>query len=190
MAKVANNYIDNKKLYEEMVIHIANYKLAKEAGEESPRINDYIGNCVYLIANNLSLNYNFIGYSYREEMIGDGIENCLRYLHNFNPEKTKNPFSYFTQIIWYAFLRRIDKEKKQSYIKYKSMENSIAMNSLIEMAPDDASYFQATVLTMDHEKLSVMAEKYETKQKEKKDAAKAKGVTKFITEGENTDEQV
>jgi len=119
-------------------------------------------------------------------MIGDAIENCLRYLHNFNPDKSNNPFAYFTQIMYYAFLRRIEKEKKQSYIKYKSMENSIAMNTLVEMSPDDASHFHSVVVTMDYDKLANLSEKYETKQNAKK-AGKKTGVEKFIGDD---DEQI
>lgn len=162
-----------------MIKYINEYNEAKEKGKEPPRASEYIGECIWLIANRLSTNRNFIGYTYREEMIGDAIENCLRYLHNFDPDKSKNPFAYFTQIMYYAFLRRIDKEKKQSYIKYKSMENSIAMNSLVEMAPDDASHFQAVVVTMDYDKLATLSEKYDSKQTAKK-PKKPKGVEKFI----------
>ena len=110
--KKTNHYIDNKKFYGEMIrFHNACQK-AKEEGEERPRIPEYVGECIMLIAQRLSTRPNFIGYSYREEMIGDGIENCLAYIHNFNPDKSNNPFAYFTQIIYYAFLRRIQKEKK------------------------------------------------------------------------------
>jgi hypothetical protein len=70
----------------------------------------------------LSQKPNFANYPFKEEMIGDGIENCLMYAHNFNPRKSKNPFSYFTQIIYFAFLRRIEKEKKQAYVKLKMTE--------------------------------------------------------------------
>lgn len=166
-----------------MVKYINEYNRAKEAGEELPRANDYIGKCIWLIANRLSTNRNFIGYTYREEMIGDAIENCLRYIHNFNPDKSTNPFAYFTQIMYYAFIRRIDKEKKQSYIKYKSMENSLVMNTLVEMAPDDQSHFQAVVVTMDMDKLANLSQKYETKQTVKKEKRKT-GLEKFI-EGED-----
>ena len=175
---MSNHYVDNKRLFGEMIKYINAYNEAKEQGKEPPRANDYIGKCIWLIANRLSTNRNFIGYTYRDEMIGDAIENCLRYLHNFNPEKSNNPFAYFTQIMYYAFLRRIDKEKKQSYIKYKTMENSIAMNTLVEMSPDDASHFHAVVVTMDYDKLAGLSDKYETKKKEKK--ATKKGVEKFI----------
>ena len=83
-----------------------------------------MGECFYKIATHLSYRPNFINYTYREEMVGDGIENCIRYAKNFNPEKSKNPFAYFTQIIYYAFLRRIAKEKKQTTIKEKIVQNT------------------------------------------------------------------
>lgn len=174
-----NHYVDNKRLYAEMIKYIRLYNEAKEEGREPPRASNYIGECIWMIANRLSTNRNFIGYTYREEMIGDAIENCLRYLHNFNPDKSTNPFAYFTQIMYYAFLRRIEKEKKQSYIKYKTMENSITMNTMVEMAPDDQSHFQAMVLTMDMDKLAALSEKYDAKQNAKKTQRK-KGLEKFI----------
>lgn len=176
---MSNHYVDNKKLYTEMVKYTNEYQRAKEEGREPPRASNYIGECIWLIANKLSTNRNFVGYSYREEMIGDAIENCLKYLHNFDPDKSKNPFAYFTQIMYYAFLRRIEKEKKQTYIKYKAMENSIAMNESVQMAPDDQSHFNAFVVTMDYEKLASMSEKFETKQQAKK-AVRKSGIEKFI----------
>lgn len=183
---MSNHYVDNKRLYTEMIKYIREYNEAVEQGKETPPATRYIGECIWLIANRLSTNRNFIGYTYRDEMIGDAIENCLRYLHNFNPEKSKNPFAYFTQIMYYAFLRRIDKEKKQTYIKYKTMQNSITMNTMVEMAPDDQSHFNAVMLTMDMDKLQVMSEKYDKKQTQKK-AQKKKGLEKFIGD---EDEQI
>jgi len=181
--KQPQHYVDNKKLYTEMVKYITAYNTAKDQGLQPPKVNNYIGECIWLIANKLSTNRNFIGYTYRDEMIGDAIENTLRYIHNFDPEKTSNPFAYFTQIMYYAFLRRIEKEKKQQYIKLKSMDNSIVMNTLVEMAPDDASHFQAVVVQMDYEKLNALADKYDTKKAPaiKKPKAK-KGIDKFIGE--------
>ena len=82
-----------------------------------PPVTNYIGECFLKIATHLSYRPNFINYTYRDEMISDGIENCLQYVKNFNPEKSSNPFAYFTQIIYYAFLRRIQKEKKQTHVK-------------------------------------------------------------------------
>lgn len=120
--KKANHYIDNKEFYAAMKQWKEQVINAESQGEDKPPVTEYIGKCFVDIATNLAWRPNFINYPYREEMIGDGIENCLMYCSNFDPEKSKNPFSYFTQIIYYAFLRRIQKEKKQNYIKYKLME--------------------------------------------------------------------
>jgi len=120
--KPANHYIDNKEFYQAMIEWKQLVIEAEESDEPRPPVTEYIGKCFLDIAEHLSFRPNFINYPYKDEMVGDGIENCLMYAHNFDPEKSKNPFSYFTQIIYYAFLRRIEKEKKQNYVKYKAME--------------------------------------------------------------------
>ena len=97
---------------------------AKESGGKRPRVPNYVGECFLKIATHLSYKPNFVNYMFREDMICDGIENCLQYIDNFNPEKSTNPFAYFTQIIYYAFLRRIQREKKQLEIKTKILERS------------------------------------------------------------------
>lgn len=176
---MTKNYVDNKLLLVEMIKYTDAYKAAIAEGKEPPKVNNYIGECVWLIANRLSTNRNFIGYSYRDEMIGDAIENCLRYIHNFNAEKSKNPFAYFTQIMYYAFLRRIEKEKKQSYVKYKIMENAIVTNTFVSMSPEDSSHFDTFKSNMDYEKMSILSEKFESKKSIKKTAKKV-GVEKFI----------
>lgn len=127
-----NNYIDNEKMYNEMVLYrdsiqeynkvIKNLKTGEQAPPK-PKVSNYIGSAIMLIAQRLSTRPNFANYVHREEMIGDAIENCLMYIDNYDPKKSKNPFAYFTQIIYYAFLRRISKEKKQMYVKMKVLEN-------------------------------------------------------------------
>ena len=109
------------------------YLQAKDNEIESPIIPDYAGECFLKISERLSHRPNFINYAFREEMVSDGIENCVMYASNFNPEKSKNPFAYFTQIIYYAFLRRIEKEKKQLYIKYKTMDEFSSLEDNAEM---------------------------------------------------------
>ena len=111
------HYVNNKEFYTEMVRMKEDFQIKGEY-----EISNYIGKCFLDIAKGLSNRPNFINYTFKDDMIFDGVENCIRYCHNFNPKKSKNPFSYFTQIIYYAFLRRIEKEKKQSYIKYKMTE--------------------------------------------------------------------
>jgi DNA-directed RNA polymerase specialized sigma24 family protein len=109
------------------------YLQAKDDEEELPIIPDYAGECFLKIAERLSHRPNFINYAFREEMVSDGIENCVMYAGNFNPEKSTNPFAYFTQIIYFAFLRRIEKEKKQLYIKYKTMEEYSSLEDHVDM---------------------------------------------------------
>ncbi len=123
MAKRAkNNYINNPDFLQAMIDYRGAVAEAKSGGKMKPQVPPYIGECFMKIATRLSHKPNFINYSFRDEMICDGIENCMQYIDNFDPEKSKNPFAYFTQIIYFAFLRRIDKEKKQLYIKFKMSE--------------------------------------------------------------------
>ena len=120
----SEHYVNNKEFLEELVEFKRKCKIAKEKGEPRPQINNYIGECFLKIATHLSYKPNFVNYMFREDMICDGIENCVQYIENFNPEKSSNPFAYFTQIIYYAFLRRIQKEKRQLEIKNKILLKS------------------------------------------------------------------
>tara|TARA_Y100000361_G_scaffold51926_1_gene45437 strand:- start:949 stop:1494 length:546 start_codon:yes stop_codon:yes gene_type:complete len=117
--KKKEHYVNNKEFLAAMVEYKKLCIEAEDAGEEKPPVTNYIGECFLKIANHLSYRPNFINYTFRDDMISDGIENCLQYLDNFNPDKSNNPFAYFTQIIYYAFIRRIQKEKKQANIKAK-----------------------------------------------------------------------
>ena len=121
--KSKQHYIDNKKFYEEMLEWKKRVKEAEESDDPKPPITDYIARCFLEIGENLAKKPNFMNYPFKEDMISDGVENCLMYCSNFDQDKSTNPFSYFTQIIYYAFLRRIQKEKKQNYIKYKYLES-------------------------------------------------------------------
>ena len=113
------HYVNNKEFLAAMVEYKDKCNKAEARGRKKPPVTNYIGECFLKIANHLSYRPNFINYTFRDDMISDGIENCLQYLGNFNPEKSNNPFAYFTQIIYYAFIRRIQKEKKQTTIKHK-----------------------------------------------------------------------
>ncbi len=120
--KKKQHYVDNKKFLEELVKYRKRVHTAQERGLKKPRITEYIGECFLKIATHLSYRPNFINYMYKEDMIGDGIENCVQYIDNFDPAKSSNPFAYFTQIVYYAYLRRISKEKRQMDIKDKLIE--------------------------------------------------------------------
>jgi len=136
--KKTEHYVNNKQLLESMIVYRSKVLKAREiyfekyneyppktgAWEGKPLIPNYLGDCFLKIATHLSFKPNFVNYMFREDMISDGIENCVQYINNFDPEKSRNPFAYFTQIVHYAFLRRIQKEKKQLDIKTKIIEKS------------------------------------------------------------------
>ena len=124
MKKKTEYYVNNKEFLEAITVYRNAVIKAREAEDPRPRVPNYIGECFLKIATHLSYKPNFVNYMFREDMICDGIENCLQYIDNFDPSKSTNPFAYFTQIIYYAFLRRIQKEKKQLEIKGKILERS------------------------------------------------------------------
>ena len=128
MAKRKNNSINTKDLDAAMVEYREKLKEAEANGKKKPKVSEYIGKSILLISNNLAKKPNFSGYTYKQEMISDGIIDCISAVDNFDPNRTCNPFAYFTQIAWNAFLRRIHKEKKQSYIKHKNFENTVLMS--------------------------------------------------------------
>ena len=172
--KKSVHYVDNAKFLEAMKEWKEKCKDAEEAGDDTPRITDYIGQCFLKIANGLSYRPNFINYTYKQEMISDGIENCLQYIHNFDPEKSKNPFSYFTQIIYYAFIRRIQKEKKQSHIKNKMIEKR-SYESFTVMEGDDRVY---QIGGFDPDLMLPDEDVYKPKKKEK--VQKTEGLENFM----------
>jgi len=122
--KRSEHYVNNKDFLAALIKYREDKEIAELQGKPKPPIPRYIGECFLKIANHLSFKPNFVNYMFKEDMISDGIENCVQYIHNFNPEKSQNPFAYFTQIIHYAFLRRIQREKRQLEIKNKIIERS------------------------------------------------------------------
>lgn len=133
------HYIDNKKFLQSLIDFKQLFHAAKAVNEERPQVPDYIGDCFIKIANHLAYKSNFINYSFREDMILDAIENCLIYMDNFDPAKSSNPFAYFTQIAYYAFVRRIQKEKRHLQTKYRYIE-SMDVEGIIRQVHDEGSY--------------------------------------------------
>lgn len=131
------HYVKNADLYAAMVEYRKAVVQAQEEGSEKPRVPFYIGECIMKIATHLAFKPNFSNYPFREEMISDGIENCLQYINNFDPGKSQNPFAYFTQIIYFAFIRRIQKEKKYLYTKYAAIERANLMDETSEVQDAD-----------------------------------------------------
>jgi len=167
-------YINNKEFYQLLIEYRDSCVAAEAEGKPKPRIPNKIGEAFILIATKLSNKGNFVGYTYKDEMVSDAIENCVNAVHSFNPDKSKNPFAYFTQIVWYAFLRRIEKEKKQTYIKYKSLE---AFMLECDISDEEGNPFANFDIT--NEKMTPIIDKYE---KKKPTANKPKGIEKFVEE--------
>lgn len=139
--KQSKHYVDNKKLFAAMVDYRAKLDEAAAADKEPPRIPMYIGECIMKIATHLAYRPNFANYSYREEMISDGIETCCRYIHNFDPAKFNNPHAYFTTAIWRAFVQRIQKEKLYLYKKHAATQIAeMNQNTTTQQSHDHNDY--------------------------------------------------
>ena len=177
MTKKTNHYINNADFLKALVDYKELCDTAEKEKKPEPPIPNYIGECFLKIADHLSRKPNFVSYSFRDEMISDGIENCLMYFKNFDPIKSKNPFAYFTQIIYYAFLRRIMKEKKQLYVKYKATEQFGILDEF-EMFEDADGHMRQFEL---YDNISEFIHNFEETKRKKKES-KQKGLEKFMEE--------
>ena len=172
------NYINNKTLYASMIQHRNLLENAVKNNKPKPQLSNYIGQSILLICNNLAKKPNFSGYSYKEDMINDGIMDCIAAVDNFNPEKTNTPFAYFTQIVYFAFLRRIQKEKKQLYVKYKATEQIGILDEFEMMEFEDGTSKQFEL----YDNIAEFIENYEEAKENKKAVKKPKGIEKFLDE--------
>jgi DNA-directed RNA polymerase specialized sigma subunit len=163
-ASDSSHYVDNKKFLESLIEYRKMVDEAKKNNEEIPQIPNYIGECFLKIATHLSYKSNFINYTFKDDMISDGIENCLTAAVKFDPEKSSNPFAYYTQIIYFAFIRRIQKEKKQQATKYKIIEN-LDLDSIIQENDDSEAgqqlveYLKRQLDTIDTDKREITSKK-------------------------------
>jgi DNA-directed RNA polymerase specialized sigma24 family protein len=176
------HYVDNKKFYQAIIEYRTAVADAITHNNPRPRIPEYIGECIFLIANRLATKPNFANYSYKDDMIADGIENCICYIDNFDPAKSDNPFAYFTQIIYFAFLKRLQKEKKQLYIKHKSLENASIYHTTFTRDEEENGEFTFDPL-LDNQVMHDFIKSFE-KDLEKKKQKRKKGLEKFIEDDE------
>ena len=175
--KKTEHYVNNKDFLEAMTAYKKEVEKAEKQKAEKPRVTNYIGGCFLKIANHLSYRPNFINYTFRDDMISDGIENCLQYLHNFNPAKSSNPFAYFTQIIYFAFIRRIQKEKKQVTIKHRLIMDNNYDDMTLQPGEDGEFKNQFREFLQKNLKMEEPVKKDKIKKKKKK---KAKTTLKFF----------
>jgi hypothetical protein len=174
--RAKRNYVNNKDFLAALTKYKASVNAAKESNKPVPLVPNYIAECLMLIANRLSTKPNFASYQFRQDMIMDGIEDSLKYLHNFDETRFDNPFAYFTTVIKQAFLARIAKEKKQLYVKYKNSHNLLSSSGTYE--GDEVSLHLSTdvdyindFITDYEDKLRRDKEKKKEKEREKKNAA-------------------
>ena len=170
--KTKRNYINNNEFLEAIKSYKKLCLEAEDSGDDAPRIPNYIGECIFKISTRLASRPNFSGYTYKDDMISDGLENAIQALGNFDPEKSSNPFAYFTQIIWYAFLRRIDKEKKQLYIKHKVIENSVIHGTAVDKNDGDSG--DAAFIDLNNDYMNNFVQNFEDTMERKKIAKKEK----------------
>lgn len=184
--KARPHYVDNKKFGKALVDYAAAVDKAKADGTTIPIVPNYIAECFLKIAEGLSHKVNFIRYTYREEMVMDAVENCLRAITNYNPNAetrtgTQNAFSYFTQICFFAFLRRIEKEKKQQDIKFKFIEQSGIEEFIAQVEGDDTHGEQAFIDSL-RERIGRIKEKDSQIKEFAKKEKKNKSLELFMTD--------
>ena len=182
------HYVNNANFSHAVVEYVTVLNEARNAGTELPIVPDYIARCFLKIAEGLSHKSNFIRYTYREEMVMDAVENCLKAIENYNLEAATrtgkpNAFAYFTQISWYAFLRRIAKEKKQQDVKIKYMTQSGVEEFIIENGDATSGQVMNAFVSQLKDRIDKVREKdtefkeFAAKEKKKKKMSKRIAIT-------------
>jgi DNA-directed RNA polymerase specialized sigma24 family protein len=167
------HYVDNRLLLASLIEWQKQLKIADKKKVDRPPVPDYVAECMLKMSTRLSQKSGFINYSYREDMIGDSLESCLRYIHNFNPALSTNPFAYITQIVHNAFIRRIQKEQKQLYVKMRLVDEADFLHSYDRQDGDNTSYNNSYVTYLQENKGDVIS-KFENWKEQKKSKASAK----------------
>lgn len=168
------HYVDKAAFYEALVKRNALVKDAESKGLEKPQASDFIGKCIIDICTNLAKKHQFSGYHFKDEMIADAIYHCIRYIDSFNIDKSDNPFSYFTQAAYYQFIKRIQQEKEQLYIRCKATMGSAIFNESSEddIAENSKHIHENIIGDMDTAFMDAFIDEYELKDAVKKEKAK------------------
>jgi len=195
-AKDKPHYVNNAQFSDAVVEYVKHAREVESQGLDKPQINDYIASCFLKIAEGLSHKANFVRYTYREEMMMDAVENCLKAIDNYNLETATrtgkpNAFAYFTQISWYAFLRRIEREKKQQDIKMRYLTESGIEDLITEESQNDEAFRQTQAFVDElRERIDLVKEsdkvvkEYEKGQRQKRKRKVDSDLSEFIGEDE------
>jgi Sigma-70 region 2 len=171
--RAPRHYVNNGQLYEELVAFKEKCLKAREEGKPEPRLSNYVGQCILLICQRIGTRPNFSGYSYRDEMVDDAIENCVAAISSFDPAKSNHPFNYLSTVAMNAMIRRIQKEKRETYMKHKTMQ---MMATHLEGGAELADERSQRVVSDFETKLA------EKKAKDAEKAAVKRGLENFIPE--------
>lgn len=208
VAPKERHYVDKEVFYNALVERrklVDAYKEKLANGEEvkKPKISDIIGENILKICTNLAKKYNFANKPYKDEMIGDAVEQCIKYIDSFDINKTNNPFSYFTQTAYYQYLDRIRLENKETYVKYKSLMDSLVLSELSEkdQSADNADHVHDNIELPDISHITDFISRFEESQRKNQKEPKPKkskavtldeiwasDVTEDVVEIEVTDE--
>ena len=170
MARAPKHYVNNKQLYETYVEFFKKCEENKAAGLDRPPIPKYAVEAIMLISQNVAKRGNFSSYPFLDEMIEDAIENCIRYFDRFDINyKTKNPFAYLTQIITFAFIRKIKKEKEYLFLKKKIYEHSYQLGGLTTQQPGDTNVYSLPIDSLDTDYMNNLVAGIEESKKKKKE---------------------
>lgn len=162
------HYVDNKKFYAEIKKYKEKVKESREAGNElDPIMPDYVAKSIWDCVHNFSFSKNFINYTFREDMVLDGYENCIKYFHNFNADKYDNPHAYFTMIASNAFKQRILLEERERYVKYKSFIDQTSFSEIADYMNEEGLQFG-----MVYDNLYEFVQNFERKEAERKQKRK------------------
>jgi len=175
MAENSNHYIDNQKFLEYLVKYKEKVADAKEQNLEQPKMPEFLGKCFFDLTEHMARRSEFINYSFNDEMRSDARENCIQYWYTFDATKSNNPFGYFSILVWRAFVRRILKEKKQQYVKYKLTFNSGVLDSRESLTDSDGNAIVEANLA---DNMHDFIQNYEQKMQEKKNLKKIKAAKK------------
>ena len=181
----SEHYVDNAQLYEVMKTYITEYRDRKKKKLDPPKIPEFVGDAIIKIANGLAERDNFSKYGFRQEMIGDGIENCITYIHNFDPEKSKYPFTYFTVIIYYAYIRRIQKEKRDLYTKFVAIKKANVMGETSGQQAGDSRRHNSAIEYSEgaQDYMDKFIEEFERKLRERKEGKKGETFAERMKRG-------
>lgn len=140
-----HQYVNGKEFFVMLKEYHEKYLISIENNTDKPIVSNEIAGAIMQICNRLSNSFNFIGYSYKDEMIADAIYKCLDKVHRFDPAISENPFAFFTQLAYNAFINRIKIEQKQASIRARLINDKVTSDFVEQSLENDVDATNAFV---------------------------------------------